>query len=67
MKKLFNRFKEPSTWAGLAALAVLFGVDPAKANAIAQAAGVVAATAAVLLPEMARPAAVAPVGQGVEE
>lgn len=48
-----NRLREPSTWAGLAALSVLFGINPETANVIAQAAGAVAAAVAVLLPERA--------------
>lgn len=51
MKNVFNRLKEPSSWAGLAALAVLLGVDPVKANAVVQGVGVLASCAAVLLPE----------------
>jgi hypothetical protein len=51
MKKVFKRLKEPSTWAGLAAIAILFGVEPEKANGIAQALGVVAGAVAVMLPE----------------
>ena len=52
MKKVFSRMKEPSTWAGLAALSVLFGVDPEKANAVVQGVGVLAGAVAVLLPEV---------------
>jgi len=51
MKNVLKRLKEPSTWAGLAGFAVLFGVDPIKANVIAQAVGGVAAALAVVLPE----------------
>jgi len=51
MKKVFKRLKEPSTWAGLAAIAILFGIEPEKANNIAQALGVVAGAVAVILPE----------------
>jgi hypothetical protein len=35
MKKILNRFKEPSTWAGLSVLAVVFGVPAATADAVA--------------------------------
>lgn len=51
MKNVLKRLKEPSTWAGLAALSVLFGVDPVKADAVAQGLGTLAALAAVVLPE----------------
>lgn len=51
MKSVFKRLKEPSTWAGIAGLAVLFGVDPEKANLIVQAIGGVAAALAVIIPE----------------
>lgn len=51
MNNILKRLKEPSTWAGIAGLAVLFGVDPYKANVIVEAVGAVAAGLAVLLPE----------------
>ena len=34
MNKMIARLKEPSTWAGFAALAVLCGLDPAKVAAV---------------------------------
>lgn len=34
--KFVQRLKEPSTWAGLAALGVLFGADPHKVAAVTQ-------------------------------
>lgn len=48
MKKLFNRFKEPSTWAALAALSVLFGVKPETAQAVVAGIGVVVDAAGAL-------------------
>ena len=54
MKNILKRFKEPSTWAGLSALAILFGVNPETANTVLQAVGAVAAAVAVLLPERAK-------------
>lgn len=36
MKFIINRLKEPSTWAGLSALGVLFGVPPGTLDLIAQ-------------------------------
>lgn len=49
------RLKEPSTWAGLSALGVLFGVPLGTMDALAQVGITVAAAAAVLLPEKAAP------------
>jgi phage shock protein PspC (stress-responsive transcriptional regulator) len=51
LKSIFNRLKEPSTWAGIAGLAVLFGVDPVKINAITAAAVAVGSSVAIVLPE----------------
>lgn len=48
MKNLFNRFKEPSTWAALAALSMLFGVKPETANAVLAGVGVIADAAHAL-------------------
>ena len=42
MKTLFARLKEPSTWAGLAALAAMFGARPEATDAVL---GVVTAVA----------------------
>lgn len=36
MKFIINRLREPSTWAGLSALGVLFGVPPGTLDLIAQ-------------------------------
>jgi hypothetical protein len=46
MRKIINRLKEPSTWAGFAALAVMFGVPPVAAEAVLGAANAIAGTAA---------------------
>jgi hypothetical protein len=53
MKKFLNRLREPSSWAGLAALGSLAGLSlpPETMQAIVQAATGIAAVAAVLLPE----------------
>lgn len=48
MKNLLTRFKEPSTWAALAALSVAFGVRPETANAVVGAVGAVADVAGAL-------------------
>jgi ABC-type uncharacterized transport system permease subunit len=53
MKNFLKRIKEPSTWAGLAALSILFGVNPDTANVVVQAVGAVAGAVAVLMPEKA--------------
>lgn len=50
-KAVLNRLREPSTWAGLSALAVLFGAPPGTVEAVSQVAGGLAAVAAVVLPE----------------
>lgn len=49
--KFLKRLKEPSTLAGLSALALLFGLPPGTVDAIAQIVGGAAALAAVFLPE----------------
>lgn len=62
---LKNRFKEPSSWAGLAALAVMFGAPPQSVDAVmgvvnavasgpidpAHVIGAVCAAVAVFVPE----------------
>lgn len=42
MKQFVQRLREPSTWAGLGILAVLFGIDPNKVAAVHQVAAVLA-------------------------
>jgi hypothetical protein len=51
MKFFLQRLTEPSTWAGLAALGAIFGIDPAKVQTIGGAAVAVAGAAAVFMPE----------------
>lgn len=51
MKKTTQRLKEPSTWAGLAGLAVLFGASVEEAQAVANAVGGLAGLVAVFMPE----------------
>ena len=48
MKNLLKRFKEPSTWAALAALSVLFGVPPETAHAVVAGVTVIADAAHAL-------------------
>jgi hypothetical protein len=43
MQNIKQRLKEPSTWAGIAMLAAIFGVDPTKVSAIGQVANAAAA------------------------
>jgi hypothetical protein len=54
LKQIWKRVKEPSSWAGAAALAVLVGVDPSKINEAVHVLGAVAGAVAILLPEKAR-------------
>lgn len=51
MKSIFSRLREPSTWAGLAALAAVFGVPVAQIDAVTQIAVAVCGAASVFLPE----------------
>lgn len=51
MKAILNRLREPSSLAGLAVLAMMFGVPAGVADVVVQAVGGVAAAAAVLLPD----------------
>ena len=46
-----QRLKEPSTWAGIAALGVLVGLPTGTVEALGQVVGGVAALAAIFLPE----------------
>lgn len=47
----FSRLKEPSTFAGLSALALLFGASVEQAQAAAHVLAALAGAAAVFLPE----------------
>lgn len=49
--KILKRIREPSTMAGLSALALLFGIPPGTIDAVSQAVVAVLGAAAVLLPE----------------
>jgi hypothetical protein len=48
---LFARLGESSTWAALAVLGGVFGIDPAKIQTIGGAATAIAGVAAILIPE----------------
>lgn len=49
--KVIKRLREPSTMAGLGALALLAGLPPETVNVFVQAVGAVLAALAVVLPE----------------
>lgn len=52
MKNLIvKRFKEPSTWAGLSAIALAFGINPEHVNAVSQAGIAVFGALAVFIGE----------------
>lgn len=51
MKIILARLREPSTWAGLSAVGLLFGLPPGTVDAVGQIVGGVAALAAIALPE----------------
>jgi hypothetical protein len=51
MKRFVERLREPSTWAGLAALGVMLGGDPVKADLVQHAGVALAGLLAVFLPE----------------
>lgn len=46
---ILDRIKEPSTWAGLSALLMLFGVNVEAASMVANAIAAVAGAAAVVM------------------
>lgn len=54
MKNTIQRFKEPSTWAGVSLLLTLFGVNVEQAEAVAQFGAASAAFLAVILRERAQ-------------
>lgn len=51
MRKVLKRLREPSTMAGISALAVLFGVPPGTLELVTQVVVGVAGLAAIVLPE----------------
>lgn len=50
--RILQRIKEPSTWAGLSALGLIFGLPVGTLDAAGQVLGGVAALAAIFLPEV---------------
>lgn len=53
LKYLLTRFKEPSSWAGFASLAIVFGVPTSTAQTVINAVTAVAAAVAIFVPEKA--------------
>lgn len=51
MKSFLSRLKEPSTWAGLSVLGVVFGLPAGTIEAAGQVLGGLAGLAAIFLPE----------------
>lgn len=51
MGKLLNRLREPSTWAGLSVLGILFGAPEGAMDAMGQIIGGAAALGAIFLGE----------------
>lgn len=51
MKVFLRRLREPSTWAGLSALGVLFGLNAAQVESITGVLIAVTGAAAVFMPE----------------
>ncbi len=51
---ILERLKEPSTWAGLSMLGVLFGLPPGTVEAVGQVFGGLAAIGAIVLKERAK-------------
>ncbi len=49
--QILQRLREPSTWAGLSALGMVFGLPPGTIDALGQLVGGLAAVAAIFLPE----------------
>lgn len=49
--QLLQRLREPSTWAGIAALGLIFGLPAGSVEAVGQIIGGVAALGAIFLPE----------------
>lgn len=48
---ILNRFREPSTWAGISALGLIFGLPPGTIELVGQVIGGVAGIAAIVMPE----------------
>ena len=55
MKTFLDRLREPSTWAGISMLGVVFGLPPGTIDLVGQVIGGVAGLAAVVLGERKAP------------
>jgi hypothetical protein len=51
IQSIIKRLREPSTWAGISALGLIFGLPPGSIEAVGQIVGGIAAIAAIALPE----------------
>lgn len=54
MKRFFDlaaRLREPSTWAGISALGLIFGLPPGTVEVVGQVIGAAAAVGAIVLAE----------------
>jgi len=51
MKAFLSRLSEPSTWAGISALGLVFGLPPGTIDLVGQVIGGVAGLAAIVLGE----------------
>lgn len=49
---IFQRLREPSTWAGISVLGLVFGLPAGTLEAVGQIVGGVAALGAIFLPEL---------------
>lgn len=54
MNTILDRIKEPSTWAGLSVLGLVFGLPPGTIELIGQVLGGAAGLAAIVLKEKAK-------------
>lgn len=48
---ILARIKEPSTWAGISAIGLIFGLPPGTIDLVGQVIGGVAGIAAIVMPE----------------
>jgi hypothetical protein len=56
MGAFIERMKEPSTWAGLSVLGVIFGLPPGTIDAVGQVVAGLAAVAGIVLKERSKDA-----------
>lgn len=49
---ILTRLREPSTWAGISVLGLVFGLPPGTLEAVGQVVGGVAALGAIFMPEL---------------